>query len=111
MREHALRHDYSAQAGRYDATRGVSPDVIGAITTALNDAPGRTLLDVGGGTGNYAAALRDLGWAPTTNLPIAEETYDAVTMISMLHQVGDWKTALTEAQRVLRPHGALVVMG
>jgi DNA-binding transcriptional MerR regulator len=135
MLEHALRHDYAAQARRYDASRGVSPDVLRAITAAIAVAPGRTLLDVGGGTGNYAAALRDVGWSPTivdaspemrqaaelkglatvagdaTHLPFADGTFDALTMISMLHQVADWKAAFAEAQRVLRADGVLAVMG
>lgn len=58
MAEQALRHDYSDHAGRYDRSRGVSAAVLGAVTEALVGAPGRVLLDVGGGTGNYALALR-----------------------------------------------------
>lgn len=133
--DRALKHDYSRQAARYDRSRGVSADVVSAVLDVLEDVRGRQLLDVGGGTGNYAAALRDDGWAPTvldaspymrgqaeakglpviagdaTMLPLADESYDAVTMISMLHQVGDWHRALSEACRVLRPGGQLVVMG
>jgi len=129
-----LRHDYSQQAQRYDRTRSASRAVLDAVTSALQGAPGRALLDVGGGTGNYAAALRQLGWAPTivdvsaqmrraaeakglhtlageaTRLPVGDQMVDAVTMISMLHQVSDWRGALHEAERVLRPGGRLAVM-
>lgn len=135
MLQSTLRHDYSKQAPRYDASRGVSPDVLAMVTTVLEGAPGRALLDVGGGTGNYALALREAGWAPTvldasaqmraaaeakglqvvagdaTGIPFAEASFDAVTMISMLHQVSDWRRALAEARRVLRPGGRLVIMG
>ena len=135
MLEHALRHDYSEQALRYDASRGVSPDVLAAVNSALQGAPGRALLDVGGGTGNYAAALRDLGWTPTvldaspamrdaaeakglvamageaTRLPFADESFDAAILISMLHQVSDWPAALREVQRVLRDEGRLAIVG
>jgi DNA-binding transcriptional MerR regulator len=135
MLEQTLQHDYSRQADRYDRSRGVSGDVLRGVTDAIQSAPGRQLLDVGGGTGNYAAALRELGWAPTvidaspqmrrraeakglpviageaTMLPFADGSYDAVTMISMLHQVSDWRRALGEARRVLRSGGRLAVMG
>lgn len=134
MLEHALRHDYSKQASRYDHTRGVSSPVLNGIVTALQGAPGRSLLDIGGGTGDYAAALRDQGWAPTilgassqmrreaepkglpavageaTRLPFGDNSFDAVTMISMLHQVGNWRQAIAEASRVLRPQGHLAIM-
>ncbi|GAA4892902.1 DNA-binding transcriptional MerR regulator [Stackebrandtia albiflava] len=129
-----LRHDYSAQADRYDSTRGASPSILDPLRELLADAPGRELWDVGGGTGNYAAAMRDDGWrvtvvdlspqmrrqatakglpviaADATDLPAAAASVDAVMMISMLHQVEDWRTALAEAARILRPGGTLVVM-
>jgi demethylmenaquinone methyltransferase/2-methoxy-6-polyprenyl-1,4-benzoquinol methylase len=112
----------------------VSSVVLDGIAGALGAAPGRALLDIGGGTGNYAAALREQGWIPTildaspqmrgvaeakgvpviageaTSLPFADVTFDAVSMISMLHQVGDWRRALREARRVLRSDGSLAVM-
>ena len=108
--------------------------VLGAVTQALAGAPGCVLLDVGSGTGNYAMALRAQGWAPllidaspqmrqvaqgkglpavpgeAERLPFGDATFDAVTMISMLHQVADWGQALAEARRVLRPKGCLAVM-
>lgn len=134
MAEQALRHDYSEQADRYDRSRGVSTAVLDSVTAALAGAPGRVLLDVGGGTGNYAAALRAQGWAPllidaspqmrqiaqgkglpaipgeAASLPFGDATFDAVTMISMLHQAANWRQALGEARRVLRPHGCLAVV-
>lgn len=57
-----LQHDYREQSGRYDQTRGASPSILDPIASALAGAPGDRLIDVGGGTGNYAAALRDRGW-------------------------------------------------
>lgn len=67
-----LRHDYREQSSRYDSTRGVSPSVLGPVRDALVGVPGPVLLDVGGGTGNYAVALREEGPTLaelTTHLP------------------------------------------
>jgi hypothetical protein len=59
-----LLPDYSNQARTYDTTRGASPSVLAPLRDALTGAPGRTLLDIGGGTGNYAQALVAEGWQP-----------------------------------------------
>ena len=106
-----------------------------ALREALDGAPGARLADVGGGTGNYALALRGEGWDPVVvdrsaemlayasakglktvradaqRLPFGAEEFDAVTMISMLHHVEDFRAALAEARRVLRPGGRLVLKG
>src|SRR5262245_47575439 len=123
------RHDYAVQAGGYDDTRHASPSIVRPLAAALAGAPGRRLLDVGGGTGNYARALEVLGFggpvidvAPpmlaharekglaavrgeATALPIAGERVDAVLLVSMLHLVTDWRRAIAEACRVLAPGG------
>jgi demethylmenaquinone methyltransferase/2-methoxy-6-polyprenyl-1,4-benzoquinol methylase len=130
----STRHDYTRQARTYDTTRAASPSVLGPLLEALEGA-GPNLLDVGGGTGNYAAALRRHGFQPTvfdlneamleharlkdlptvvgdaTALPFADDTWDAVTLISMLHHVPDWRAALEEAKRVLVSGGRLVLKG
>lgn len=129
-----LLDDYSNQAQSYDSTRAASPSVLDPLREALAGAPGPTLLDVGGGTGNYALALAREGWQPVvldrspamlehasakglttlrgdaTALPLADESYDAVMLVSMLHHVDDRPRALAEARRVLRPGGRLAVM-
>lgn len=131
----SLLRDYSNQARTYDETRAASPSVLGPLREALEGAPGRRLVDVGGGTGNYAAALRDDGWNPLVvdrepamlaraaakgletlegdaqRLPLPDECADAVMLVSMLHHVEDQPTALAEARRILRPKGRLVLMG
>ncbi len=130
-----LLGDYSRQAERYDETRAASPLLVRALREALAGAPGRRLADIGGGTGNYALALRRAGWEPVVvdrsaamlgraaakgletvqadaqRLPFGEQTFDAATMISMLHHVEDRQAALAEAVRVLRPRGRLVLVG
>jgi SAM-dependent methyltransferase len=92
-------------------------------------------LDVGGGTGNYALALREEGWDPlvvdlsasmlaraqakglrtlqadATALPLADECMDAAMLVAMLHHVPQWRAAVHEARRVLRRGGRLALMG
>jgi SAM-dependent methyltransferase len=130
-----LLPDYSRQAQRYDQTRSASPSVLRPLREALAGAPGRRLADIGGGTGNYALALREEGWdvvvvdrstemlahaaakgletveADAQRLPFGDESFDAATMISMLHHVEDREAALAEARRILRPGGRLVLKG
>jgi len=109
--------------------------VLPPLREALEGAPGRRLADIGGGTGNYALALKREGWDPVVvdrsaemlaqaaakgleavqadaeRLPLADESFDAATMISMLHHVDDRAAALAEARRILRPGGKLVLKG
>ncbi|MDZ4277996.1 MAG: methyltransferase type 11, partial [Dehalococcoidia bacterium] len=54
--------DYDSRAATYDATRSASPSIVRPLLRALGPANGRALLDIGGGTGNYAVALRDAGF-------------------------------------------------
>lgn len=129
-----LLRDYSNQAPGYDRTRSASPSVLAPLRLALADAPGRRLLDLGGGTGNYALALRGEGWDPLVadrsepmlqraaakgletlsadaeSLPLQDESFDAVMLVSMLHHVPNPRRALAEAIRVLAPRGRLVLM-
>lgn len=130
-----LLPDYSRQSKRYDETRSASPSVLRPLREALDGAPGRRLADIGGGTGNYALALKLEGWEPVVvdrspemlalaaakglqtleadaqRLPFEDESVDAAMMISMLHHVEDWRRAVAEARRVLRPEGRLVLKG
>jgi SAM-dependent methyltransferase len=129
-----LLSDYSRQAVAYDTTRGASPSVLAPLRRALAGAPGPELVDIGGGTGNYALALVGEGWHPlvvdrspqmlaqagdkgldtvraeATDLPFAAESFDAAMLVSMLHHVDDPAQALAEAKRLLRPGGRLAVM-
>jgi len=131
------RFDYSDDvAAAYDDTRAASASVLRPLRECLAGAPGRRLADVGGGTGNYAAALRDLdGFEPLVvdvsadmleravakglatkrgdarRLPLPDASFDAATMMAMLHHVPDWRVALAEARRILVPGGRLAIMG
>jgi ubiquinone/menaquinone biosynthesis C-methylase UbiE len=130
----SLLRDYSNQAKTYDETRAASPSVLGPLREALEGAPGRRLVDIGGGTGNYSRALREHGWDPLVvdrepgmlkraaakgletvqadaqHLPLPDESADAAMLVSMLHHVEDPSKALAEARRILRPNGRLVLM-
>ena len=132
--EASLLRDYSRQARTYDETRSASPSVLGPLREALAGSPGRRLADIGGGTGNYARALREDGWDPlvidrepamlaraadkgletveadATALPLPDESVDAAMLVSMLHHVDDPRAAVAEAQRILRPGGRLALM-
>jgi SAM-dependent methyltransferase len=41
-------------------------------------------------------------------LPFADDRFDVVLSFAMLHHVGDWRRAVAEAVRVLRPGGYFV---
>jgi len=125
---------YARQARTYDRSRSAGAETLAPLLAALAGAPGRYVLDIGGGTGNYALALREAGYdvlvldtsqdmlnvasskglsvrrADATALPEPDSCADAVTMIAMLHQIPDWTAALREARRVLRPGGVLCLL-
>jgi SAM-dependent methyltransferase len=108
--------------------------VLAALRRALAGAPGSRLLDIGGGTGNYALALQGEGWDPVVvdrapemlsqaadkglstvvgeaeRLPFSADSFDAAMLVSMLHHVDRPAIALAEARRVLRAEGRLAVM-
>ncbi len=46
--------------------------------------------------------------ADATNLPFEDSSFDTVVSFIMLHHVGRWEQAVTEAARVLRPGGVFV---
>lgn len=126
--------DYSNQARGYDRTRSASPSVLAPLCAALAGAPGPRLADIGGGTGNYALALKLEGWEPMVidrssamlvhahekglstlhayaqRLPLKDASFDAAMLVSMLHHVDDPPAVLTEAKRILRVGGRLAVL-
>jgi ubiquinone/menaquinone biosynthesis C-methylase UbiE len=130
----SLLPDYTQQAETYDQTRSASGPILAALQAAIADAPGNRLADIGGGTGNYALALEQEGWQPVVidrspemlalaaqkglatiaaaaeQLPVADESFDAAILVSMLHHVADPGAALSEARRILQPGGRLAVM-
>jgi len=100
---------------------------------------GENILDIGSGTGNYSIWLAKKGlkvtgldqsqammniakkkaaeenlaidWvdADATQLPFPNESFDIVISVTAIEFMGDIKAALTEAIRVLKPNGRLVI--
>jgi SAM-dependent methyltransferase len=127
--------NYAEQARTYDLTRGASPTVVRAVTKDLGQADGSSLLDIAGGTGNYAQVFAGLGFrvtvaeasremlahaarklgpgrsvaADANALPFPDRGFDRATMIHGLHLASNPDVALAEARRVVRA-GPLVVV-
>lgn len=130
------RRGFQVGAAAYERGRpGYSPELMGWLVAALGLGPGRSVLDVGAGTGKLtrelvATGARVLAVEPVPGmreilerqvpdadvregaaeaLPIADQTVDAITAASAFHWF-DAPVALAEFQRVLRPGGRLAVM-
>lgn len=127
------RGNYAEQAKTYDRTRGASPTVIRTLARHLGPPDARRLLDVAGGTGNYAQAFQARGFhailldaefemvrrAPgklgpgrsvvgdAADLPFADRSFDCGTIVNAIHLFNDVRGALREALRVIR-EGPLV---
>jgi SAM-dependent methyltransferase len=124
--------DFGAWAATYDDTRAASPSVLAPLREALGAASGRALLDIGGGTGNFAVPLAADGFDVTLTdltpamvrrghakiaraivcdaqrLPFADESFDCAISVNVLRHIPSRADALAEARRVLR-EGPLVV--
>ena len=108
-----------------------------AMLALAGDVAGRRILDAGCGSGPLFAALRDRGAIVTgfdksagmvelarrrlgadadlrvaelgSPLPFPDGTFDDVTASLVLHYLEDWRPALAELRRVLKPGGRLIV--
>ena len=126
-------------AAAYKAVREISRDGLSewreAVRRHLRPRPGMTLVDVGAGTGQFAAAFGD--WfdvrvvavepaaamraeiprtpsievleGDATALPLPDESVDAAWLSLVLHHVPNLEAAARELRRVLRP-GAPVLL-
>ena len=126
----AIRHDrWSGRRARREVEQ--------ALGRRLR--PGEVIVDVGCGTGWYAAGLRracddlagvvivgtdlstgmlesarlagadPLVQADASRLPLADDSVDVIVTRGVLHHLPDPAIALADWRRVLRPHGAVVV--
>ncbi len=111
---------YDAIGGAYTTTRRTEPRIAAQIWDALGDA--RSVLNVGGKTGSYEPADRDViavepsavmrgqrpaGSAPCVDataeqLPFEEQSFDAAMAVSTVHHWGDVAAGLREMRRVAR---------
>jgi ubiquinone/menaquinone biosynthesis C-methylase UbiE len=122
------------QARTYDETRRASPTVLAAVRAAFGPPAGRRLVDVAGGTGNYAVELARDGFrvvvadaepamlgraaaklppgscvaADGAALPFRDGAFDCATFVSAFHLFADKVGALREVRRVI-PDGPLVM--
>jgi SAM-dependent methyltransferase len=122
------RISYDEAAVTYDATRAASPVLVKIFGQAIKSPNGRTVLDIGGGTGNYALALLKAGFRPLVidssvgmlrraaskvghdavvlgdarSLPFVEASFDCAISVNVLHHLPDWPAMMAEARRVVR---------
>jgi SAM-dependent methyltransferase len=118
---------YEIQARTYDRTRGASPTVVRALSKHLGPAEGRSLLDLAGGTGNYAQIFQARGFRPLVldasiemlanvagkigtgravageaeRLPFRDASWDCAVMVNAIHLFEEPAAALGEARRVV----------
>ncbi len=99
-----------------------STDVVAFVRAALPPPPVE-VLEIGAGSGELAATLRDAGYAVTAIDPAAEEggavqrtalldvegTFDAAVAVVSLHHVEPLEQSCAHLATLLRPGGSLVI--
>jgi SAM-dependent methyltransferase len=128
--------NFDRAAGYYDQTRGLPPDTVAAQTQLLAAelAGAGPVLEIGVGTGRIAVPLAEAGVTiagldlsaamlavlaakgspvpavrgSALELPLADRSVAAVIACHVLHLIPDWRAAVGEALRVLRPGGLLL---
>ena len=119
----------------YDVSRSANSETIEKLIRLLNAARSSFLLDMGCGTGNYAAALQPVAgnvvgidtsmsmiqqaqakfhslWlvcGDVTYLPFDSETFDGALAVQVIHHVRDKEVFLREANRVLRKGACIAI--
>lgn len=130
---------FDAIASAYDHVRGHPPDVAARIGTVIASMAGydALVLELGIGTGRIALPVAATGCrvvgidvslemlrvarakpgaqalhllqGDIEQLPFADHGFDAALAVHVLHLARDWRRALGEAIRILRPGGALIL--
>jgi ubiquinone/menaquinone biosynthesis C-methylase UbiE len=131
------RLDYDKRATEFARHRKLHPEVFRVLLASGLFSEETRVLDVGCGTGNYAAALtaatkcrifgvdpseRMLDWARgaaswesltrsgAENLPFGDDMFDVVMSTDVIHHIRDRDAYFHEAARVLRRGGHLVTV-
>ncbi len=127
---------FDQAAGYYDATREMSPEAMAQVVEVLVEALAdhQPVLEIGVGTGRVAVPLAAAGievvgidlseamlrklqekrpvvavaQADCTRLPFEDTRFGAVVASHVFHLVAEWRAAVQEVLRVLRPDGTLL---
>jgi len=129
--------DFDQRAAEYARHRQVHPGVVEELLASGLFAPESRVLEVGCGTGNYAAALtkatgcRVSGIDPSQrmlelasdagpweslvqgraeSLPFGDDSFDIVVSTDVIQHIGDRDAYFKEAARMLRPEGHIVTV-
>lgn len=133
--EAAVTISYDRIASSYDASRGYPPAAAAQLGAAIvaRCGPAPLILELGIGTGRVAAPVREAGGrvvgvdlaremlaiarakgldrlaqADVAHLPVGGGLFDGALAVQVLHHVPDWRGALAEVARALRPGGLLL---
>ncbi len=117
------------------ALEGLATREISFVVGALGSGSGRTLLDIGAGTGRFTSRLAAAGWSVTSfdaapemlaviaervpsartvegrlgdPLPFDDASFDGLVAMRVVKYVLDTESALAELSRVVAPGGTLV---
>ena len=125
--------NYDQLAADYAANRRVHPAVLARLLDAIEGSHTKTVVDVGCGTGNYAAAAQEAGgsagalvvgvepsygmlaYAQARGIPVCQGRAEAIPLaaaavdllfsVDVIHHVPAVPAYFAEARRVLRPGG------
>jgi ubiquinone/menaquinone biosynthesis C-methylase UbiE len=117
---------YNSIGKGYNRTRQADPRIVRKIISLLDLTPGKTIADIGAGTGNYSNAIAELGYqviaiepatmmrsqaqphpnvkwltAKAEQIPLANSAVDAAIIMLALHHFSDLATAITEVNRIV----------
>ena len=111
----ATLHEYAAFAGKRVLDVGCGNGYVlsryaqaGALTTGVDLT--RAAVELCRRRFEYAHLPGDFRQANAEALPFADDTFDCVTSMGVLHHTPDTVAAVSEVFRVLKPEGRLIVM-
>ena len=117
---------YNSIGKGYDTTRQSDPRIVATIVELLNLAPGKTIADIGAGTGNYSNAIAakgykivaiepsavmqaqalshpDVRWltASAENITLPNNSVDAAIVVLAMHHFSNLDMAIAEINRIV----------